>query len=155
VIALLARTNAAVFFDRGITGELQSISCTARAAAWPHYASHWDKEAAWLLPNWAVADLNAPIHNISHGSIPRGASHMDWTLETAQQNLDVLIDRALTDGPQRVQVGGDAVVVLTEESYERLKAPRRSLKDLILNGPDLSGIDFTRDPSPTRDVDLD
>ena len=79
---------------------------------------------------------------------------MKWTFEFAQDNLENLIDLTIDGGPQHVtRDGKPAVVIISDAEYRRLKGETRSLKDLLLNGPDLSGLDFSRDPSPMRELD--
>ncbi|HET8625873.1 MAG TPA: hypothetical protein VFL91_00535 [Thermomicrobiales bacterium] len=75
---------------------------------------------------------------------------MDWELAEARKRLGELVTRALTEGPQRVRRGDQAVVVLSEGEYRHLTSERITLKDYLLGGPDLSGLDLTRDPSPMR-----
>jgi antitoxin Phd len=79
---------------------------------------------------------------------------MDWKLAEAKMKFSEVVRRALTEGPQRVRRRNDAVMVLSEREYERLTGSRTSLKDLLLNGPGLEGVELERDPSPMRDVDL-
>ncbi|MDI3341784.1 MAG: type II toxin-antitoxin system prevent-host-death family antitoxin [Sphaerobacter sp.] len=77
---------------------------------------------------------------------------MDWQLADAKNRFSELVTRALTEGPQRVRRRGEAVVVVAEVEYQRLTGERMSLKDAILNGPDLSDLDLTRDASPMREI---
>lgn len=77
---------------------------------------------------------------------------MRWKLADAKNRFSELVNRALTDGPQRVQRRGDVVVVLSEADYQRLRGERPTLVDHLLNGPDLSDLDLKRDPEPMRDV---
>jgi prevent-host-death family protein len=66
--------------------------------------------------------------------------------------LSEVVTRAPTDGPQRIRRRGPAVVVLSEEDYQRLTGERETLTAYLLHGPDLSDLDLTRDPAPMRDV---
>lgn len=81
-----------------------------------------------------------------------------WQVAEAKNKFSELITRALTEGPQRVRRRGETVVVLSEAEYERLDERRQetemSLADFILNGPSLEGLEFPRDRSPGREVDL-
>jgi antitoxin Phd len=45
-------------------------------------------------------------------------------------------------------------VLVAEAEYERLTGKRPGFIDFLLNGPDLSGVDLTRDQSPMREVEL-
>jgi hypothetical protein len=44
-------------------------------------------------------------------------------------------------------------VVVSIAEYERHFAPKRSLKELLLNPPDFTGVDFSRDDSPEREFE--
>jgi hypothetical protein len=76
-----------------------------------------------------------------------------WTFDEAQEDLDELIDLALAGLPQRVQFGDKAVIVLPEETYELLSRRKPALKELLLNGPDLSDIDLSRNQTAGREFD--
>ena len=78
---------------------------------------------------------------------------MDWQLAEAKNKLSEIVTRALTEGPQRIHRRGQVVVVLAESEYRRLTGKHETLTDYLLNGPDLSDLDPTRDPSPMREVD--
>jgi prevent-host-death family protein len=45
---------------------------------------------------------------------------MEWQFADAKNRLSELINRALTEGPQRVLRREDAVVVVAERDYEKL-----------------------------------
>ena len=78
-----------------------------------------------------------------------------WQVATAKNKFSELITKALTEGPQRVRRRGDTVVVMSEIEYERLRGGSDlTIADFILNGPSLEGIEFERDPSPGREVDI-
>lgn len=77
---------------------------------------------------------------------------MDWKLADAKNRFSELVTKALTDGPQRVSRRDQAVIVLSEADYERLRGERPTLKDYLLNGPDLHDLNLERDPSPMREV---
>jgi prevent-host-death family protein len=81
---------------------------------------------------------------------------MKWTIEYAQENLENLIDLAIQGGAQYLTRHGEpAVVINSEGEYQQLKGRKRSLKDYLLNGPDLTGVDVSRDPSPMREFDVE
>ncbi len=47
---------------------------------------------------------------------------MDWTVESAQENLEYVIDLVMSEGPQYVtQDGVLAVVIISEAEYQQLK----------------------------------
>jgi prevent-host-death family protein len=79
---------------------------------------------------------------------------MDWQLAEAKNRLSEVVNRALTEGPQHIRRRGDRVVVLSEAEYDRLTGKHQSLVEFLLDGPDLSDLDITRDESPMRDVSL-
>ena len=78
---------------------------------------------------------------------------MSWKLADAKNRFSELVNRALTDGPQRVQRRDEVVVVLAEADYQRLRGEHPTLVDHLLNGPDLSDLDLKRDPGPMREVE--
>lgn len=77
---------------------------------------------------------------------------MEWRLADAKNRFSELVTKALTDGPQRVRRRNQAVIVLSEHDYNRLIGERTTLKDYLLEGPNLSDVDLRRDPSPMRDI---
>jgi prevent-host-death family protein len=75
-----------------------------------------------------------------------------WQVQQAKARFSELIRQARTRGPQTITVRGHpAAVVLSKEAFERLQAPRVSLREFLRNSP-LAGIEIARDKSPTRDV---
>ena len=48
---------------------------------------------------------------------------MDWRLADAKNRFSELFTQALTLGPQRVRRFKDAVIVLSEQDYERIIGP--------------------------------
>jgi len=79
---------------------------------------------------------------------------MEWQLADAKNRLSEVVNRALTEGPQRITRRKECVVVLSEEDYERLTGKHQTLIEFLLDGPDLSDLDIARDESPMREVDL-
>ena len=79
---------------------------------------------------------------------------MDWRLADAKNKLSEVVTRAIEEGPQCIRRRGDTVLVVSQRDYDRLTGERPDLKSFLLNGPDLSGLDLTRDNSPMRDVAL-
>ena len=79
---------------------------------------------------------------------------MEWQLADAKNRFSEVVTKAETEGPQRVlRRGVPVAMVVSIAEYERLRGPKRSLKDLILNGPDLTGVDLTRNQAPSREFD--
>ncbi len=80
---------------------------------------------------------------------------MDWRLAEAKNKFSELVNRALTEGPQRVVRRGDTVIVMALRDYERLTGHKPGFKDFLMGpGPDLEGMDLSRDRSPMREVSL-
>ncbi len=80
---------------------------------------------------------------------------MGWRLAEAKNKFSELVNRALTEGPQRVMRRDDVVVVLSEREYEQLTGSQPSFKEFLLqDGPTLEGVNLERDRSLMRDVDL-
>jgi antitoxin Phd len=80
---------------------------------------------------------------------------MDWRLADAKNKFSELFNRALTEGPQRVQRRDDAVVVIAARDYEKLTGETASFKDFLLSEtPCLDGLDLARDRSHMREVKL-
>ena len=80
-------------------------------------------------------------------------SETAWKVTEAKNRFSELLNRA-DERPQVVTRRGRAYVVLPQETYEALAGARPTLKDLILNGPSLEGVDLERDRSPMREVDF-
>ncbi|MGE3623560.1 MAG: type II toxin-antitoxin system Phd/YefM family antitoxin [Bdellovibrionales bacterium] len=79
---------------------------------------------------------------------------MDWQLAEAKNRFSELFSLVIGRQPQRVRRRNDAVIILDEKEYERLKGKRRTFKEFLLDGPDLGDINISRDKSPVRDVSL-
>ena len=80
---------------------------------------------------------------------------MEWLLADAKNRFSELVNRALSEGPQRVRRRDDAVVVLALRDYERLTGDRPSFKQFLMGqGPSFQRLDLKRDRSPMRDVKL-
>ncbi|NBC11201.1 MAG: prevent-host-death protein [Planctomycetes bacterium] len=79
---------------------------------------------------------------------------MDWKLAEAKNKLTEVVNRALAEGPQRIQRRDDTVLVLAEADYERLRGGQPTLKDHLLQGPGLQRIPLTRDRSAPRETSL-
>jgi hypothetical protein len=78
---------------------------------------------------------------------------IDWTVELAKKNLDACLDLALAGEPQFIRAGEETVVMVSEEWFAQHSQRKPTLKELLLNGPDLSDLDLTRDQSPEREFD--
>ena len=79
---------------------------------------------------------------------------MEWQLADAKNRFSEMVNRAESEGPQTVLRRGEPVAVLVSISeYKRTCAPKRSLKDLLMNPPDFTGVDLSRDQSPEREFE--
>ncbi|WGM46211.1 hypothetical protein KOAAANKH_01079 [Brevundimonas sp. NIBR10] len=81
---------------------------------------------------------------------------MNWSLAKAKDNLSEVVRRAANEGAQTITVHGErAGVILSPEDYDRLISPYAAMgfKDL-LKAMNFDGVDLTRDPTPSRDVEL-
>ena len=59
-----------------------------------------------------------------------------WPLQQARTRFRDLVDSALDEGPQRVtRHGKQAVVVVSEEEWNRRTGPRKSFGDLLVTCP--------------------
>jgi len=79
-----------------------------------------------------------------------------WQLQDAKAHLSELVRCAKTEGPQEITVRGKSTaVVMSQEDFQRLTAPRQGLAEFLKDSP-LAGLDLDveRDKSPARDVDL-
>ncbi len=79
---------------------------------------------------------------------------MEWNLAEAKNRFSEVVNRALTDGPQRVRRRQDAVAVVSAEEYERLVGKRKSFKEFLVEGESFEGLNLDRDASAGRDVAL-
>ena len=77
----------------------------------------------------------------------------EWSIADAKSKLSEVLNRAEQEA-QIITRRGRLYVVMKGEQYERLMGNAPNLKDLILNGPSLEGIDLERDPSPSREFGL-
>jgi prevent-host-death family protein len=79
-----------------------------------------------------------------------------WTVADAKARLSELIQRAHSEGPQRItRRGHPAVVVVSVEEWERKIQRRGNLAEFLLDSP-LRGADLDLEPPADgpREVDL-
>jgi prevent-host-death family protein len=79
---------------------------------------------------------------------------MDWLMADAKNRFSEVINRAISEGPQRVRRRNDAVIMVSEAEFLRLAGERPDFKRYLLEGESLEGLDLARDPSMPRDVEL-
>lgn len=83
---------------------------------------------------------------------------VEWQLQDAKNRFSAVVDAALSGEPQHVtRRGRPAVVVLSEEEYERLSALDEAsvptFAELLLEMPQDDG-EFERLPRQAREIDL-
>ena len=89
----------------------------------------------------------------------RSLAPATWQLQAAKARFSEVFRKAREEGPQRVtKHGGEAVVILPAEEFDRLtgrsKQPE-SLLEFFANSPLAgSGIDLEREDDYGRDIDL-
>lgn len=76
---------------------------------------------------------------------------MDWRLADAKNRFSELFTQALSLGPQRVRRFKDAVILLSEQDYERIAGRQPSFKDFLRQGELFEDLDFGRESGPGRD----
>ncbi len=80
---------------------------------------------------------------------------MEWHLADAKNRFSEVVNLALSEGPQKVLRRKDAVVILSDQEYQRLIGKKADFKTFLLaGGPSLEGVDLTRDKSTGRNVKL-
>lgn len=82
---------------------------------------------------------------------------MYWVLPQEEKNFTKVFRMALSDGPQEVHVGNEAVIVVRKQDFiwvEKEKEGGYCFTEHLLNVPKVEGLDLTRDKSTGRDIDL-
>ena len=79
---------------------------------------------------------------------------MIWKLAEAKNKFSEVFRLALEEGPQRIEHREEAVVILSAKEFERLTGARPGFIELLLDAPDMGGLDLQRDRSPHRSLDL-
>ncbi|TWT78381.1 hypothetical protein Pla123a_11720 [Posidoniimonas polymericola] len=79
--------------------------------------------------------------------------HAEWNIADAKSKLSEVLNRAEQQA-QFITRRNRQYVVLGGEEYRRLTGDVASLKELILSGPSLEGLDLERDPSLGRELEL-
>lgn len=77
----------------------------------------------------------------------------EWSVSDAKSKLSELLNRAEREA-QVITRRDRRYVVMNDDHYRRLIGATPTLKDLILNGPSLDGVDLNRDRMPDRELDL-
>jgi len=76
-----------------------------------------------------------------------------WSIADAKSKLSEVLNLAEEEA-QIITRRNRQYVVLDGDEYRRLKGSLPSLKELILSGPTLDGVELDRDPSPSREPKL-
>ena len=80
---------------------------------------------------------------------------MEWKLAEAKNRFSELVNKALVEGPQKVSRRDDTVVIISEIEYQKLTGTKQNFIEFLLNDQlDLDGVDFSRDKSLSRRVEL-
>lgn len=77
----------------------------------------------------------------------------EWSIADAKSKLSEVLNLAEHEA-QIITRRNRQYVVLDGDEYRRLTGNQPTLKDLILQGPSLAGVDLQRDPSAGRNVEL-
>lgn len=78
-----------------------------------------------------------------------------WTAHEARRRFREVIARARTEGAQVITRHGiDQAVVLSIESYRRLKAAKPDFKEYLLSGPKVDDFEIDRPRDLGREVEL-
>ena len=79
-----------------------------------------------------------------------------WRLQEAKSNLNEVVKRAQSQGPQNITVHGEPVAVLiSRRDYLKLTHPKPSLVELLRTSPLVgSDLDISREQTPTRKIKL-
>ena len=77
----------------------------------------------------------------------------EWSIADAKSKLSEVLNLAEREA-QIITRRDRQYVVLDGDEYRRLTGAVPSLKDLILSGPSLEGLDLERDPSHGRELEL-
>lgn len=79
-----------------------------------------------------------------------------WGVAKAKAQLSAVMDKASSEGPQRLtRRGRGAYILVTEEEWEKKSRPKESLGEFLMRSPLRgSGIKIERIKGGFRDVDL-
>lgn len=80
---------------------------------------------------------------------------MQWRLAEAKNHLSEVINKALSEGPQKITRRDDTVIILSKKDYEKLTGKQSGFKDFLLNQtPKIDDLDLNRDKTQMREIDL-
>lgn len=79
---------------------------------------------------------------------------MDWKLADAKNKFSEVVNLALNEGPQRVVRRDEAVIIISQDDYKRLKGKLPSFSDFLTHGEDFDSLELKRDKTSMRDLEL-
>ena len=80
---------------------------------------------------------------------------MHWRLAEAKNRFSEVINKALSEGPQKIIRRDDTVIILSKKDYEKLTGKQTGFKDFLLNQtPKLDDLDLNRDNTQMREINL-
>ncbi|QDV71905.1 type II toxin-antitoxin system Phd/YefM family antitoxin [Botrimarina mediterranea] len=79
--------------------------------------------------------------------------HTEWSIADAKSKLSEVLNLAEQEA-QIITRRDRQYVVMNGDAYRRLTGAQPTLKNLILGGPSLDGVDLKRDLSPGRELEL-
>ena len=80
---------------------------------------------------------------------------MQWRLAEAKNRFSEVINKALSEGPQKIIRRDDTVFILSKKDYEKLTGKQTGFKDFLLNQtPKLDDLDLMRDKTQVREIKL-
>ncbi len=82
---------------------------------------------------------------------------MTWTLAQAKDQLSEVVRRAVDQGPQTISVRGkETAVMISKAEFEARSGSveEPDFKAFLLSIPSLEGADISRNPAPSRDIEI-
>lgn len=82
---------------------------------------------------------------------------MTWTLAQAKDQLSEVVRRAVDQGPQTISVRGKETAVVMSKAEFEARNPQTNepdFKAFLLSIPSLEGADISRNPAPSREIDI-
>jgi len=85
----------------------------------------------------------------------RKRRHKTWQLQEAKARFSELVNEVIEDGYHTITKNGHpVVVVISQEEFEKIQSPEKSLSEFLLKSPfSQSELDIQRDKDPGREFD--
>ena len=81
--------------------------------------------------------------------------NMQWRLAEAKNRFSEVINKALSEGPQKIVRRNDTVIILSKKDYDKLTGKESGFKDFLFNQtPKLDDLDLNRDKTQVRSCNL-